>query len=155
MHYHKLAYVFLIEGCPNNKGATILYKNYLAPFLEQHEGEIENVLDTGRDRIVACLNTTMRVIVNIVTTEFLSKETTVRIKTSGSTAYNEQQPREEPPPDYSTVVGGDTNTPAPQTSGTAPAMSWLTSVSEIAHPERSTSDSSQQNERHLRFRRHE
>ena len=77
----------------------------------------------------------MRVIVNIVTTEFLSKETTVRIKTSGSTAYNEQQPREDPPPDYSTVVGGDTNTPAPQTSGAAPAMSWLTSMSEIAHPE--------------------
>lgn len=50
----------------------MLYKSYVEPFMSEHEGDLEDMLEAGRVKALSVLGTTVSVITNIVQSEFLA-----------------------------------------------------------------------------------
>ncbi|WFD25053.1 hypothetical protein MNAN1_000015 [Malassezia nana] len=57
---------------PQTRGASVLYTSYMEPFLSQHEGDLEDILEAGRAKAQSLLSTTVRVVTQIVRSEFLA-----------------------------------------------------------------------------------
>ncbi|WFD18502.1 hypothetical protein MCAP1_000706 [Malassezia caprae] len=71
-------------------GASLLYKSYVEPFMSDHEGDLEDMLEAGRAKALSVLCTTVSVITNIVQSEFLAGQDV-------PTSAEEAEPAEEPP----------------------------------------------------------
>lgn len=54
----------------------MLYKLYVEPFMSEHEGDLEDILEAGRAKALSVLSTTITVITNIVRSEFLAGQDT-------------------------------------------------------------------------------
>lgn len=114
---------------PQTHGASILFKQYLAPFLAQHEGDIEGLLDMGRTRLVATLSKTLQVIVAIVMSEFRPNPEPEPAPEGAAEDAPPPPPvsedASEEPPDYSAVTGRQPDGAPPILPSAPPAVNWL------------------------------
>jgi len=143
---------------PQTHGASILYKHYLAPFLAQHEGDIEGLLDMGRTRMVATLSKTFQVIVAIVMSEFRPDPEPEPAPEAAADDAPLPPPASEDaseePPDYSAVAGRQPDDAPPILPSAPQAVNWL---AQLAHtsilPEDSTESAPDQATKHKLLRR--
>lgn len=114
---------------PQTHGASILYKQYLAPFLAQHEGNIEELLDMGRTRIAATLFKTLQVIVAIVISEFRPnpepEPAPERAAEDAPLPPPASEDASEELPDYSAATGRQPDSAPPILPTAPPSVNWL------------------------------
>lgn len=108
----------------SRQGASVLYTSYVEPFLRQHEGDLENILETGRAKAQSLLGTTVRVVTQIVRSEFLASPEE-SAESPPIQSENASKAAEEPSPS-----SGDVNEMARSVGATT--MHWLADAAHSA-----------------------
>lgn len=95
-----------------------MYKNHLAPFLTNHEGDIEQWLDAGSAKVLSILNITLQTISNILKGELGGYFTASQVPQSSEALH--AGAAEDEPPSYDDVV-----------ERAAPPLRWLANAAHM------------------------